>query len=88
MDDLTLRAYRLSWLALAVAALCLLGSVVLDRPTDPSAAVMFLFFLCLPVSFLVGIVASLTAIARGQKAALLPLVIFLASAVYIVRAIH
>lgn len=79
------RAYRLSWFALVAAALSLLGAVVLDRPTDPSVVVMFLFFVCLPVSFLIGVGASLLALLGGRKAALLPLAIFLAAAVYLAR---
>ncbi len=82
MKELANKSYRLSWFAIAAAALCLLGSVALDSG-DPSAVVMLLFFVCLPISFLVGVGSSVLAIFGGKKAALLPLAIFLTFAVYV-----
>ncbi len=82
MDERTNKSYRLSWIAIAVAALCLLGAVALDGGV-PSAAVMLLFFVGLPIFFLLGVGCSLVALFGGKKAALLPLVILLTFAVYV-----
>ncbi len=60
----------------------MLGAVALDRG-DPSVAVKLLFFVCLPISFLVGVGYSLVALFGGNKAALLPLAILLTFAVYV-----
>lgn len=76
------KSCRLAWIAIAVAALSMLGAVALDGG-DPSAVVMLLFFVCLPISFLVGVVSSLVALFGGRKGALLPLAILVIFAVYV-----
>jgi hypothetical protein len=65
-------ATRYSWGGLAIGLVALWLSAELDNPRDPSAAVLVLFFLVLPIGFLVAVAAGVYGLVRGSRLAAVP----------------